>query len=75
MKDGNEMREEYHREDLGKGVRGKCQSGLSDKSGLSAQPEDTASILAATAGKLSADFPNEITDDDLGMDVPRHEWG
>lgn len=27
----------------------------------------------AVAGKLSDDFPDEITDDDLGIDVPRHE--
>lgn len=36
---------------------------------------DTESFLAAFAGTLSADFPNEITDDDLGTDVPRYEWG
>jgi hypothetical protein len=28
---------------------------------------------AAVAGKLSDDFPDEITDDDLGTDVPRRE--
>ncbi|MFZ2301093.1 MAG: hypothetical protein WAW10_04370 [Gallionella sp.] len=28
---------------------------------------------AAAAGKLSDDFPNEITDDDLGTDVPCRE--
>jgi hypothetical protein len=36
---------------------------------------DTESFLAAIAGTLSEDFPNEITDDDLGTDVPRYEWG
>lgn len=36
---------------------------------------DTESFLAAKAGTLSEDFPNEITDDDLGTDVPRYEWG
>lgn len=28
---------------------------------------------AAATGKLSDDFPDNITDDDLGEDVPRHE--
>jgi hypothetical protein len=28
---------------------------------------------SAVAGKLSDDFPDEITDDDLGTDVPRRE--
>jgi len=28
---------------------------------------------SAVAGKLSEDFPDEITDDDLGTDVPRRE--
>jgi len=34
---------------------------------------DTESFLAAVAGKLGDDFPKEITDDDLGTDVPRRE--
>jgi hypothetical protein len=39
-------------------------------------PSDgTESFLAAIAGTLSEDFPTEITDDDLGVDVPRHDWG
>ena len=28
---------------------------------------------SVVAGKLSDDFPDEITDDDLGADVPRRE--
>lgn len=32
---------------------------------------DTDTFLATVAGKLSDDFPNDITDDDLGADVPR----
>ena len=28
---------------------------------------------SAVAGNLSDDFPDEITDDDLGTDVPRRE--
>jgi hypothetical protein len=43
------------------------------KSILPAQPKDTESFLAAIAGKLSDDFPDDITDDDLGADTPRHE--
>lgn len=34
---------------------------------------DTESFLAAVAGKLGSDFPDDITDDDLGTDVPRRE--
>lgn len=34
---------------------------------------DTDTFLAAIAGKLSDDFPDDITDDDLGTDVPRRE--
>lgn len=44
-----------------------------DKSILSARPGDTESFLAAVAGTLSDDFPDDITDDDLGTDVPRAE--
>lgn len=28
---------------------------------------------AADAGALSDDFPDDITDDDLGIDAPRHD--
>ncbi len=34
---------------------------------------DTEKFLAAVTGKLSNDFPDDITDDDLGTDVPRRE--
>lgn len=36
---------------------------------------DTEPFLDAVAGKLGGDFPDDITDDDLGTDVPRTEWG
>lgn len=40
----------------------------------SAEPAgDTDKFLAAVAGKLGEDFPDDITDDDLGTDVPRRE--
>lgn len=32
---------------------------------------DTDTFLAAVAGKLSDNFPDDITDDDLGTGVPR----
>lgn len=35
--------------------------------------EDTVTFLAAVAGTLGDDFPNDITDDDLGTDAPRHD--
>jgi hypothetical protein len=35
--------------------------------------EDTESFLAAVAGTLRDDFPDEISDGDLGVDVPRLE--
>ena len=73
MKKANEMRAEYRSEDLVKGISGKHNAGLEDKSKLPVRPKDTAPSLAAFAGTLSADFPDEITDDDLGTDVPRHE--
>lgn len=44
-----------------------------NKSGVIA--EGAESFFAAVAGTLSEDFPTEITNDDLGVDVPRHEWG
>lgn len=38
-----------------------------------ARPEDTATFLAAVVGTLGDDFPDDITDDDLGTDAPRRE--
>jgi len=35
--------------------------------------EDTESFLAAVTGTLGDDFPDDITDDDLGTDAPRRE--
>lgn len=70
MKKPDEIRAEYRCKDLGKGIRGKHKPGLEGKSKL---PVPSAPSPAAFAGTLSADFPNEITDDDLGTDVPRHE--
>ena len=32
---------------------------------------DTEAFLASIAGDLSDDFPGDINDDDLGVDVPR----
>ena len=34
---------------------------------------DAKRVWERTAGTLSDDFPDEITDDDLGTDAPRHE--
>lgn len=39
-----------------------------------ARANDTESFLAAVAGTLGDDFPDDITDDDLGADAPRHEF-
>ena len=36
-------------------------------------PNDTDAFLAAVAGTLGDDFPDDITDDDLGIDTPRKE--
>ncbi len=44
-----------------------------DKATLPSRSKDTESFLAAVAGTLGDDFPNDITDDDLGMDTPRAE--
>ncbi len=33
--------------------------------------DDTEAFLAAVAGTLGDDFPDDITDDDLGVDAPR----
>lgn len=38
-----------------------------------ARTEDTESFLASVAGTLGDDFPDDITDDDLGTDAPRRE--
>jgi Protein of unknown function (DUF2281) len=35
------------------------------------QPNDTEAFLTALAGGLSEDFPNDINNDDLGVDVQR----
>jgi hypothetical protein len=32
---------------------------------------DTEAFLSALAGGLSEDFPDDISDDDLGVDAPR----
>ena len=34
-------------------------------------PDDTEAFLAAVAGTVGDDFPDDITDDDLGVDAPR----
>jgi hypothetical protein len=34
-------------------------------------PDDTEAFLAAVAGTLGNDFPDDISDDDLGIDAPR----
>lgn len=34
-------------------------------------PDDTEAFLAAVAGTWGDDFPNDITNDDLGVDAPR----
>jgi hypothetical protein len=34
-------------------------------------PDDTEAFLAAVAGTLGDDFPDDITDADLGVDAPR----
>lgn len=44
-----------------------------DKSALPSRAKDTESFLAAVTGTLGDDFPNDITDDDLGTDTPRAE--
>ena len=44
-----------------------------DKATLLTRAKDTESFLAAVAGTLGDDFPDDITDDDLGTDVPRNE--
>lgn len=44
------------------------------KSIVLARNNDTESFLAAVAGILGDDFPDDISDDDLGADTPRHEF-
>ncbi|MFO1434050.1 MAG: DUF2281 domain-containing protein [Candidatus Competibacteraceae bacterium] len=34
-------------------------------------PDDTEAFLTAVAGTLDADFPDDIIDQDLGVDAPR----
>jgi hypothetical protein len=45
----------------------------SNKATLPSRSKDTESFLAAVAGTLGDDFPNDITDDDLCKDTPRAE--
>lgn len=35
--------------------------------------DDTEAFLAAVTGTLGADFPDDISDDDLGVDATRRE--
>jgi hypothetical protein len=42
-------------------------------SSLSPSSGSTESFLAAVAGTLSDDFPDDITDNDLGTDAPREK--
>ena len=35
---------------------------------------DTEAFIAALSGGLSDDFPDDITDEDLGEDAPREEF-
>jgi hypothetical protein len=73
MKNADEIRAEYRREDLAKDVRGKHKTDSKGKSIVPDQADEPANVLAAFAGTLSTDFPDEITDDDLGVDAPRLE--
>jgi hypothetical protein len=43
------------------------------RSPAEAEQDDTEAFLAAVAGGLSADFPDDITDADLGEDGPRQD--
>jgi hypothetical protein len=43
------------------------------KSTLPTRAKDTESFLSSVAGTLGDDFPDDITDDDLGTDAPRKE--
>jgi hypothetical protein len=50
---------------------------LEHRYGVQAPPDtdkdDTDAFLAAVAGGLSTDFPDDITDVDLGTDRPRQD--
>lgn len=49
---------------------------LEQRYGIKTTPtvsSDTEAFLQAVAGGLSEDFPDDISDDDLGNDVPRQE--
>ena len=37
------------------------------------QSDDTERFLAAISPRLGDDFPDDISDDDLGIDVPRKD--
>jgi len=39
-----------------------------------AEEDDTEAFLEAVAGGLSADFPDDITQADLGKDTPRRDF-
>jgi len=40
---------------------------------LAERQNDTEAFLSALAGGLSEDFPDDISDEDLGIDAPRGE--
>jgi hypothetical protein len=44
---------------------------LEKRYGVGLASDDTEAFLAAVAGTLGDDFPDDITDIDLGMDVVR----
>jgi len=47
---------------------------LERRYGLEPKPSgDTEAFLAAVAGTLADDFPDDIRDDDLGVDSPRQD--
>ena len=50
---------------------------LEERDGARSPPEgeqdDTETFLEAVAGGLSADFPDDIADVDLGKDTPRQD--
>lgn len=43
------------------------------RSPAESEQDDTEAFLAAVAGGLSPDFPDDITDADLGEDSPRQD--
>ncbi|MGB5736358.1 MAG: DUF2281 domain-containing protein [Thiohalocapsa sp.] len=43
------------------------------RSPAEAEQDDTEAFLAAVVGGLSADFPDDIADADLGKDRPRQD--